>query len=324
MGRTDHADVIAARGDVVARVLAGADGVDDVLALLDEAEARTAAPLVDEAERARLESLARRREGRDSHWHSVLARRGDQAVGYAGVLLPTAGDGVATGDVAVARDRPPVGPVLSVLLAGLEGLARRHDAARLVVWIRQATAPDVACAAGEGFGIERRLGVLGRRLEGAEPVGPPAGIEVRAYRPDVDDHAVVEVLASAYAGTADGGWTLDRFRERRAYDWFRAEDLLVADAGDGDLRGLHWLKRRGSGVGEVYNLAIAPDAQRGGLGAALLTAGLAHLAAEGLQECLLWVDLANEQAVRLYAAHGFRTRWEDVALGRTLRGTPRG
>jgi hypothetical protein len=35
------------------------------------------------------------------------------------------------------------------------------------------------------------------------------------------------------------------------------------------------------------------------------------------------VDLANETAVRLYAAHGFATRWEDVALGRTLRGQPR-
>ncbi|MBW3657004.1 MAG: GNAT family N-acetyltransferase [Actinobacteria bacterium] len=324
MGPTDHADVIAARDDVVVRVLAGAEGVDDALALLDEAEALAAAPLVDEAERARLERLALRCEERASHWHSVLARRGDQTVGYAGVLLPTARGGVATGDLAVARDRPPAGPVLSALLAGLEGLARRHGAAGLVVWIRRATAPDVACAAGEGFGIERRLGVLGRRLEGVEPVGPPAGIEVRAYRPDIDDDAVVGVLASAYAGTPDGGWTLERFRERRAYDWFRAEDLLVADAGDGDLRGLHWLKRRGSGVGEVYNLAIAPDAQGGGLGAVLLTAGLAHLAAEGLGECLLWVDLANEQAVRLYAAHGFQTRWEDVALGRTLRGTPRG
>ena len=31
---------------------------------------------------------------------------------------------------------------------------------------------------------------------------------------------------------------------------------------------------------------------------------------------MLWVDLANERAVRLYAAHGFRLQWEDVAFSR--------
>lgn len=322
MGPIDHRDAVAVRGDVVARVLAAEDGVDDALALLDEAEALVAAPLVDEAERARLEGLARGRAD-PAGWRPVLARRDGQAVGYAGVVLPTGRGGVATGDVAVAPDRSPTA-VLSVLLAGLEVLARRHGAGPLVVWLRRATAPEVACAADAGFDIVRRLGVLGRRLGGTEPLAPPVGIGIRAYRPDADDEAVVAVLAGAYAGTDDGGWTLERFHERRAYDWFRPEDLLVADGGDGDLRGLHWLKRRGDGVGEVYNLAVAPAAQGSGLGAVLLTAGLAHLEDVGLEEVLLWVDLANEQAVRLYAAHGFRTRWEDVALGRTLGGTPSG
>jgi hypothetical protein len=36
---------------------------------------------------------------------------------------------------------------------------------------------------------------------------------------------------------------------------------------------------------------------------------------------LLWVDRANERAVRLYTSQGFTTRWDDVALGRTLRGS---
>jgi mycothiol synthase len=323
---SEHGEVIAARDDVEARVLDGAEGVDDAIALLDAAEAAVDVPLVDEAERARLEVLAAGRRERGSHWHSVLARRDGRAVGYAGVLLPREPGGVATGDVAVQRDDAgSPAPVLAALLAGLEGLAWRHDAARLQVWIRRATAPDVACAAGEGYGIERRLGVLGRRLDAStvERVPPPAGVTVRSYRPDDDDAAVVEVLAAAYAGTADGGWTLERFRERRGYDWFRPEDLLVADAGGDRLDGLHWLKRRDADVGEVYNLAIHPDAQGRGLGAVLLTAGLVHLAEVGIRDALLWVDLANETAVRLYAAHGFATRWEDVALGRTLRGQPR-
>jgi mycothiol synthase len=317
---TDHGDVIAVRDDVEARVLVGDEHVEDAVSLLDEAGSLVAVPLVDESERARLEALAAGREERAPHWHSVLARRAGETVGYAGVLSPHDAGGPATGDVAVARDRAPLVPTLSVLLASLEGLAWRHEAGRLQVWLRHATAPDVACATGEGYGIERRLGVLGRALDDVEVVPPPPDITVRAYRPGADDDAVVDVLASAYAQTPEAGWTIQRLEERRRVAWFRAEDLLVAEQDDGSLAGLHWLKRRGPGAGEVYNLAIHPRGQGRGLGAVLLTAGLAHLAAAGLAEVLLWVDLANDRAVRLYASQGFTTRWEDVALTRTLRG----
>lgn len=320
MEPTDRGDVIAVRGDVEARLLSGSEEVDDALALLDAAGSAVAAPLVDEAERARLEGLVSGRTPRVPNWRSLLARRGGEVVGYAGLLLPTGPDGVASGDVATARDERRGGSVLAVLLEGVAVLASGHGADRLQVWIRHAASSDLDRAAGVGYGIERRLGVLARRLDDVSATAPqpPSGITIRGYRPDEDDEAVVAVLAEAYAGTADAGWTLERFRERRAYDWFRAADLLVAEAGDGDLRGIHWLKRRGAGVGEVYNLAIAPAAQGTGLGAALLTAGLAHLAAAGLDEVLLWVDLANDPAVRLYTSQGFRTRWEDVALGRDL------
>jgi ribosomal protein S18 acetylase RimI-like enzyme len=45
-----------------------------------------------------------------------------------------------------------------------------------------------------------------------------------------------------------------------------------------------------------------------------------HLRDVGCDDIVLWVDLSNERAVRLYASHGFHTRWEDVALTRSLRG----
>lgn len=316
----DDGDVIAVRDDVEARVLVGTEGVEEAVSLLDEAESVAAVPLVDEAERARLEALAAGREDRATHWRSVLARRTGEPVGYAGVLLPHDPGGLAAGDVAVARHRAPLAPTLSVLLASLEGLAWWHRSGRLQVWLRHATAPDVACATGEGFDIERRLGVLGRTLDHVDVVPPPPDITVRAYRPDADDAAVVDVLASAYAGTPETGWTTERLEEKRRFGWFRAEDLLVAEQEDGSLAGLHWLKRRGPSAGEVYNLAIHPRGQGRGLGAVLLTAGLAHLAAAGLEEVVLWVDLANDRAVRLYASQGFATRWEDIALTRTLRG----
>jgi mycothiol synthase len=110
---------------------------------------------------------------------------------------------------------------------------------------------------------------------------------------------------------------MERFASRAAAPWFRHEDLLVAHDDRGRIVGVHWTKRRSADVGEVYNLAVHPDARGKGVGAALLAAGFAHLAAAGMLDVLLWVDLANERALRLYVAHGFTLRWEDVLLRRT-------
>lgn len=321
MQPAEHGDLAAERGDVVARVLGSDTGVEDALALLDDAEALVSVPLVDESERARLTELSEGRRERSPHWHSLLARRHGVPVGYAGLLLPVAAGGTATGDLAVRRDRPPTEPVLAALLAGMEGLSWRHQAGRLEIWLRASRVEDVACVSDEGYGIVRRLAVMGRDLTGLSAPAPvPERLSIRPYEPDRDDAGIVAVLAAAYAGTPDEGWDLGRFRDRRDYDWFDPDDLLVAVSPEGEVAGIHWTKRRSAAVGEVYNLAIGPDAQGIGLGAALLDAGLAHLAGRGLDEVVLWVDLSNERAVRLYAGHGFHTRWEDLALARTLRG----
>jgi mycothiol synthase len=74
------------------------------------------------------------------------------------------------------------------------------------------------------------------------------------------------------------------------------------------------MKRRGDGVGEVYNLALAPEAQGRGLGGLLLDVGLAHLTEIGIHEVILWVDAENPPALALYRARGFTPRWDDVSL----------
>jgi mycothiol synthase len=286
------------------------------LDVLDRAEHAAGGDLVDEAERHRLERWVADGE-RAPVWTPVAARRGDRGVGYAAMMIrPGAGGPEATGDAAAAPDFDGHLEVLQALLAELAQRAASAGCARLEVWMRHADERVLSTAAAAGFAVERRLGVLGRSLDDRPSVPAPDDVEVRAYRPDLDDEAVVAVLAGAYAGTAEAGWDLGSFRERRAYGWFRPEDLLVAELHDGRLGGLHWLKRRGEDVGEVYNLAVHPDAQGRGLGPVLLAAGLAHLRSVGCHEVLLWVDLANERAVRLYRSQGFATRWEDVAVVR--------
>ena len=311
MGAPGEGDVVR-RDGVEVRATTDATGAAAALRFLDAVGSEVDAPLVDEAERARLEALAAGR-GEPGH-RAALALRDGQAVGYVGVLL---GD-VAGADVAVPRGRDAAATV-GVCLGAAEALARQGGTGRLGVWLRRADPEGVEHAVGRGYGIERRLLVLGCPLSSPpDPVAVPDGVAIRSYRPDEDDAAVVAVLAEAYAGTAEAGWDRERFDEKRRFDWFDPDDLLLAVDRRGAALGLHWTKRRSPEVGEVYNLAVAPRAQGRRLGAALLAAGLRHLHGRGVREVLLWVDGANERAVALYTSHGFAVRWEDVELSRRL------
>jgi mycothiol synthase len=322
----DLPDLLAER-DGVRVTLLDLDVPDDVaaaVAFVERLDAELDGAPVDEAELLRLRALADGQTDPHPRWRPVLARRDAEVVGYAGLVLPAEDDGDAVGDVAVARDTDGHPAVLAVLLDGLGQLAGAYGANAIEAWLRHGSHELLAAAAGAGFAVRRRLGVLGRHLD-VDVVADERsdvevdGVTVRASRGPSDDEAVVEVLAAAYDGTDDGGWDLERFRERRGWSWFRDEDLLLAvDDATGRVLGLHWLKRRDEVTGEVYNLAVHPDGQGRRLGPLLLAAGLEHLAEVGCRDVVLWVDLANERAVRLYHGQGFTTRWEDVAFERSL------
>ena len=306
--------------DVEVVVLKGDDHLREVLALLDDAERAAAVPLVDETERERLHALAAG-GSRAANWRSALLRRDGATVAYAAVLAaPDASR--ASGDVAVRRPIRAAEQVTAHALASARDLAADLELEQVQVWLRAVGPAERDAAAAAGFDVQRRLVILGRALPTDDPVGATAlerleasGTIIRGFIPDRDDREVVAVLAAAYDGTDEGGWDLARFRERRRWSWFRPEDLLVAEDPDGTLAGLHWLKRRGAGAGEVYNLAVHPRAQGRGVGPALLHAGVRYLADIGCEEVILWVDAANERAVNLYRRHGFVTRWEDIAVG---------
>ena len=308
------------RGDAEVVVLDADGHLREVLSLLDDAEREAGLPLVDESEHERLDVLASAGP-RPANWRSALLRRGAEAVAYAAVTASPGFDR-GSGDVAVRRPIRDAESVTARALTAARSLAAELGVAHVQVWMRAVGPAEHDAAAAAGFHLERQLYVLGRALPTDDPVGAvalerltSAGTTVRAYVPDRDDAEVVAVLAAAYDGTADGGWDLARFRERRSWSWFRPEDLLVAVDPDGSLAGLHWLKRRGAASGEVYNLAVHPRAQGRGVGPALLHAGVCHLVDIGCDEVVLWVDGANERAVRLYQRHGFATRWEDIAVG---------
>jgi mycothiol synthase len=133
----------------------------------------------------------------------------------------------------------------------------------------------------------------------------PEGVRLRAFVPGQDEDAWLAVNADAFAEHAEQGrWTRLDLEMREGEAWFDPSGFLLAFL-DETLVGFHWTKVQTTGVGEVYILGVAPEAQGLHLGPALLSAGLAYLAGRGVAEVMLYVDESNSAAMRMYRRYGF-------------------
>ncbi len=169
------------------------------------------------------------------------------------------------------------------------------------------------------YAAVRELLILNRPLTFDEPQSPvPAGVTIRGFQP-ADEPALLAINAAAFADHPEQG-EMDHtnFMERTEQAWYDPADLLVAVDSADTMLGFHWTKRHGAGLGEVYVIATAPDASGKGLGGALLTAGLAHLAATGCRQVILYVESDNA-ALRLYRRHGFVVARSDVVYAPSER-----
>ncbi len=79
---------------------------------------------------------------------------------------------------------------------------------------------------------------------------------------------------------------------------------LVGEGADGPLGFI--LCRTGADEAEILTLAVASDARRQGLGAALVAAALAEAQARGARRMFLEVARTNAAAIALYETAGFR------------------
>jgi len=300
----------------------------EAIAFLAALQAASGIPPVDEDEQRRLAGLPPVRDP-DWDWAGHLVALDGAPVVYAGIRMPADRDGrcAARVDLAVDRAHPQGERALAAALEHPRSHAGTHAdphagtyAGTVQAWLRGATDADLAVAAQAGFTVRERLHVLAadaatlrERVPGAPRVDE--GLRLRAFDPDApeDTAAVVRLLTRAYPEL--DGWYSAGFAVLRGSAWFRAEDLLLLEGTEGAaLLAVHWMKRRDGEVGEVYNLAVDPDAQGRGLGPVMLDTGLAHLVASGCREVILWVDAANPRALALYRSRGFAPRWDDVSL----------
>ena len=156
----------------------------------------------------------------------------------------------------------------------------------------------------------RSLLIMDRSLAGIPAPVVPDGLSLRGYG-DADAAELLAVNAAAFAHHPEQG-ALDAagLAARMAEPWFDPAGLILGFDAQG-LAGFHWTKQVG-GTGEVYVIGVAPRTQGRGYGKVLLRAGLAHLRRTGSDRVLLYVDSAEEVAVRMYESAGFGVARRDV------------
>jgi mycothiol synthase len=172
------------------------------------------------------------------------------------------------------------------------------------------------------FGIprERELRIMSRPTALPVPDRPlPPGVRIRSFTPE-DTDELLAVNAAAFAHHPEQGhMTVEDFTERTNEAWFDPEGLLLAVPEDPSeqprILGFHWTKVHRDEkppYGEVYVVATNPKAAGRGLGTVLTAAGLRHLATQGIDEVILYVDGDNDPAIAVYDNQGFTVRRTEV------------
>jgi mycothiol synthase len=221
--------------------------------------------------------------------------------------------------------RPGVAVYAPPIFAQAQELIAEAGGGHVTLWRHGAVAADDELATNLGFHRERELRQLRVALPLPDPVRWPDGVDVRSFRPGVDEAAWLEVNNRAFAGHSEqGGWTLDMLRAREAEEWFDPDGFLLAFDAEG-LAGFCWTKvhpalrpHEPDALGEIYVIGADPARRGAGLGRALTAGGLASLAARGIRVGMLFVDAANEAAVGLYTKLGFVIARVDRAYGCTV------
>lgn len=194
-------------------------------------------------------------------------------------------------------------------------IAALAETDRVEAWSHADHAGAARIAARLGIPKERELRIMSRATSlPVAPAVPPPGVRVRTFLPS-DEPALLEVNAAAFAHHPEQGhMTSEDFRERTAESWFDPAGLFVAfptDEGQPEtLLGFHWTKvhrDEDPPYGEVYVVATNPKAAGRGIGTLLTKIGLQHLATQGVDEVILYVDGDNDPAIAVYEGQGFRS-----------------
>lgn len=263
--------------------------------------------------------ILRARAAENSGLEDVIAKVDGDVAGYAAVLhfrdgYPAMGEAV----VDPKHRNVGMGGSLVAWILGTGGSDAR-------VWAHGDLPAARAVAGRLDLVALRELLQLRRPLDDTlSPPVLPDDVLIRTYTP-ADRAELLRVNNAAFSWHPEqGGWTDAQLDERAAEQWFDPSGIFLAvDADRPDhVLGFHWTKLHADqpGLGEVYVVAVDPDARGRNLGQILTTVGMRYLRERGADTVMLYVEADNERAVRVYEKVGFRRFHADVAYGRRTPG----
>ncbi|HLT70933.1 MAG TPA: GNAT family N-acetyltransferase [Acidimicrobiales bacterium] len=213
------------------------------------------------------------------------------------------------GDARVAHVTPALdhlGPLtVDDVERTLEDLRRRGYRSVVTAALR---APDRGPFLAAGFAEAAHLHLLLHDLDDLPAASRPPGIGIRRARRG-DQARVLAVDRAAFAPF----WRLDEAGLAEALSATASVHFQVARDAGGDVVGYAVCGRTGPN-GYVQRLAVAPEHQGRGVGAALLVDGLRWLRRWGARDALVNTQEDNARSLRLYQRLGFVVQAEDLAV----------
>ena len=188
------------------------------------------------------------RHGGDAPAVHLLARDGDELVGYAHIDTTDAVEGPSA-ELCVHPLHRRQGLGRALVLGAIEAAEERDPSGRLRLWAHGDHPSANALALSLGFVRARVLWQMRRSLYAPVPAPAlPDGVALRPFRPGADDEAWLALNAKAFADHPDQGrWTAADLRVRLAEQWFDPGGFLLAErSSDGALLGFHWTKVHGA------------------------------------------------------------------------------
>ncbi len=263
----------------------------------------------------------------DHLWHDL--REGGRP-GYVGVTMTESDRLIAYAQVSSGNEQRQVEVVTSpshervevteALINTVIVAVAASGGGDTVWWIHDIENGAPAIAERAGFFPDRRL----YQMRCALPLSRQSSVVTRAFVPGADDAAWLRVNNRAFDHHDEqGGWTLDMLRQRIEADWFDASGFRLYET-DGKLVAFCWTKVHSDTnppLGEIYVIAVHPDAHGSGLGSELTLAGLDWLANQGLSTGMLYVDADNFTAVAMYQRLGFTVYRTDQSFVREIAAT---
>lgn len=217
-------------------------------------------------------------------------------------------------DLFVARDNRRRGHAGALVEAAVPYVrdVLRHP--YLLLYVPPGDTPGRRFAAARGFAFRASLHWMERPADDPCPAPEfPAGMVVRTWDPEHDAiHDLVDLLNTAFADhPTPVSWPEVVIRAVHAAPEFDPRDILIVAPADDPQRMVAFGRARlydgeDPAYGEVKLIGVLPPWRGRGLGRAILRWGVRHLQGRGVPTIALAVSAANEHALRMYEAHGFR------------------